>query len=302
MGRRIAKKIDGVIVEKYLWQGLTRLLAVYDGSDNLLMRFEYADGRMPVAMTKGGSTYYLTYDQVGSLRVVADASGNVVKRIDYDSFGNIIDDTDPAFEVPFGFAGGVHDRDTGLVRFGYRDYDSDTGRWTAKDPIFFTGGDTDLYGYCLNNPINLIDPTGEFINLGTAGVGAAIGAAVGAVNALFNHGDVFKGALTGAAVGSLAGLTFGTSIIANSIIGAGIGAVSDIAAQRYANPCADINATSVVISTLAGAVGGGAGTAMLKGGASAIDATLLGGAISGGSAMGLNFVASPGSNMVPYNR
>ena len=89
LGRRIAKKIDGVIVEKYLWQGLTRLLAVYDGSDNLLMKFEYADGRTPAAMTKSGLTYYLTYDQVGSLRVVADVSGNMLKRIDYDSFGNI---------------------------------------------------------------------------------------------------------------------------------------------------------------------------------------------------------------------
>ena len=159
-GRRISKKIDGIIVEKYLWQGLTRLLAIYDGSDNLLMRFEYADGRMPVAMIKGGSTYYLTYDQVGSLRVVADTSGNVVKRINYDSFGNILDDTDPTFEVPFGFAGGLHDRDTGLVRFGYRDYDPDTGRWTAKDPIFFAGGDTDLYSYCLSDPINFNDPWG----------------------------------------------------------------------------------------------------------------------------------------------
>ncbi len=55
---------------------------------NLLMRFEYADGRMPVAVTKGGSTYYLTYNQVGSLRLVADISGNVVKLIDYDSFGS----------------------------------------------------------------------------------------------------------------------------------------------------------------------------------------------------------------------
>ncbi len=162
LGRRIAKKVNGVIVEKYLWQGLTRLLAVYDGSDNLLMRFEYADGRMPVAMTSGGSTYYLTYDQVGSLRVVADASGNVVKRIDCDSFGNIIEDTDLSFEVPFGFAGGLHDKDTGLVRFGYRDYDPDTGRWTAKDPIFFAGGDTDLYGYVLNDPINLVDPWGLY--------------------------------------------------------------------------------------------------------------------------------------------
>jgi RHS repeat-associated protein len=302
LARRIAKKVGGVTVEKYLWQGITRLLAVYDGSDNLLMRFEYADTRMPVAMTKGGSTYYLAYDQVGSLRIVADASGNVVKRIDYDSFGNIISDTDPSFEVPLGFAGGLDDRDTGLIRFGFRDYDPDTGHWTAKDPIFFAGGDTDLYGYVLNDPINLVDPTGEFINLGAAGVGAAIGAAVGAVNALFNHGDVFKSALTGATIGSLAGLSFGTSIIANSIIGAGIGAVSDIAAQSYANPCVDINTTSVVISTLAGAIGGGTGTAMLKGGATAIDATLLSGAISGGSATGLNYVVSPGPNMVPYNR
>jgi len=77
-----------------------------------------------------------------------------------DSFGNIISDTNPSFGMPFGFAGGLHDRDTGLVRFGYRDYDPDTGRWTAKDPILFAGGDTDLYGYCLNNPINFIDPFG----------------------------------------------------------------------------------------------------------------------------------------------
>ena len=59
-----------------------------------------------------------------------------------------------------GFAGGLNDRDTGLVRFGYRDYDPDIGRWTAKDPILFAGGDTDLYGYVLNDPINFIDANG----------------------------------------------------------------------------------------------------------------------------------------------
>jgi RHS repeat-associated protein len=125
------------------------------------MRFEYADARMPMAMTKGGVTYYLTYDQVGSLRVVADASGNVIKRIDCDSFGSIINDTNPGFHVPFGFAGGLHDRDTGLVRFGFRDYDPDTGRWTAKDPILFKGRQADLYGYVQNNPVNWVDPDGR---------------------------------------------------------------------------------------------------------------------------------------------
>ena len=162
LGRRIAKKVNGVITEKYLWSGLTTLLAVYDGSDNLLMRFEYADSRMPFAMMKAGVLYYMAYDQVGSLKLVADSAGNVVKRVEYDTFGNIISDSNPGFAMPFGFAGGLYDRDTKLVRFGYRDYDPETGRWTAKDPIGFAGGDTDLYGYCVGDPVNWIDPRGLF--------------------------------------------------------------------------------------------------------------------------------------------
>ena len=46
------------------------------------------------------------------------------------------------------------------MKLSHRDYDPDIGRWTGKDPIFFAGGDTDLYGYCLNDSINLIDPKG----------------------------------------------------------------------------------------------------------------------------------------------
>jgi RHS repeat-associated protein len=161
-GRRIAKKVNGVIVEKYLWQGLTRLLAVYDGSNNIKSRFHYADGRMPVSMNQGSATYYFGYNQVGSLRAVFDSAGNIVKKIDYDSFGNILVDSNPTFTVPFGFAGGLHDRDINLVRFGFRDYDPEVGRWTAKDPIGFAGGDVDLYGYVLADPVNKVDPFGLF--------------------------------------------------------------------------------------------------------------------------------------------
>jgi len=172
-GRRIAKKLNGSVTEKYLWQGISRLLAVYDGSDNLLMRFQYADARVPFAMTRDGATYYLAYDQVGTPVAVFDASGNAVKQIDRDSFGNILSDSDPTFALPVGFAGGLYDPDTGLVRFGYRDYDPDTGRWTAKDPIRFAGGDTNLYGYCLSDPVNLADPYG-LISRGKLVVGTAI--------------------------------------------------------------------------------------------------------------------------------
>jgi RHS repeat-associated protein len=160
LGRRIARQVNGTTVEKYLWSGQTTLLAVYDGNDNLRQRFQYADDRMPFAMTMGGTTYYLVYDQVGSLRLVVDSGGTIVKRIDYDTFGNILSDSNPGFTVPFGFAGGLHDRDTGLVRFGFRDYLPEIGKWTAKDPIDFAGGDSNLYGYVANDPVNWVDPEG----------------------------------------------------------------------------------------------------------------------------------------------
>jgi len=54
----------------------------------------------------------------------------------------------------------LYDSDTGLTRFGFRDYDAETGRWTAKDPILFGGGDSNLYGFVLQNPVNWIDPWG----------------------------------------------------------------------------------------------------------------------------------------------
>jgi RHS repeat-associated protein len=161
LGRRIAKKVNGAVVEKYLWKDTTTLLAVYNGSDNLVTRFNYGDDRLPLSMTHNGSTYYLLVDPIGSLRAVTDASGNIVKRVDYDSFGNILVDTNPSLSVPFGFAGGLHDRTTGLVRFGARDYDPGIGRWTARDPIDFGGGDTNLYGYVMNDPVNWVDPEGE---------------------------------------------------------------------------------------------------------------------------------------------
>ena len=160
LGRRIAKSVDGTVVERYQWLGRTRLLAVLNADGSLKYRFAYADGRMPVAMTTGAGRYYLAHDQVGSLRAVVDAQGSVVKRITYDSFGNVLEDTNPALTLPFGFAGGLYDPDTGLLRFGFRDYDPDVGRWTAKDPIGFAGGDTDLYGYCVGDPINMFDKRG----------------------------------------------------------------------------------------------------------------------------------------------
>jgi RHS repeat-associated protein len=77
----------------------------------------------------------------------------------FDEFGNVLVDTNPSFQ-PFGFAGGLYDADTGLVWFGARDYDALIGRWTAKDPTLFGGGQENLYVYVNSDPLNFVDVDG----------------------------------------------------------------------------------------------------------------------------------------------
>src|SRR4029079_3061321 len=116
-------------------------------------------GNVPAYMVKGGVTYRFLTDRLGSPRLVVNAeTGEVAQRMDSDDFGRVTADTNPGFQ-PFGFAGGLYDAHTGLVRFGARDYDADTGRFISKDPIRFQGG-SNLYTYASNDPVNSKDPTG----------------------------------------------------------------------------------------------------------------------------------------------
>ncbi len=112
-------------------------------------------------MKVGSKHYRILKDHLGSPRLVVNAStGAIVQRMDYNEWGMVTLDTNPGFQ-PFGFAGGIYDQDTKLVKFGARDYDGSTGRWLSKDPILFDGGDTNLYGYVANDPVNFVDYYGE---------------------------------------------------------------------------------------------------------------------------------------------
>jgi RHS repeat-associated protein len=122
-------------------------------------------GHTPTSYTENGNTYYIITDHLGSPREIVESNGTILKTIDYDSFGNVIADSNPTLKIPFGFAGGLQDNDTGLVRFGYRDYDPSVGRWTARDPIGFAGGDTNLYGYVFSDPVNFVDLLGLEIEI-----------------------------------------------------------------------------------------------------------------------------------------
>jgi RHS repeat-associated protein len=145
----------------WLYQGQLNPVAELDGAGQVVARFIYGSRpNVPDYMVKNGTTYRLISDHVGSVRLVVDATtGVVAQRLDYDEWGRVTLDTTPGFQ-PFGFAGGLYDPDTKLVRFGARDYDAEVGRWTTRDPIRFDSSGTNLYSYALTDPVNLLDLNG----------------------------------------------------------------------------------------------------------------------------------------------
>jgi RHS repeat-associated protein len=159
--RRIGKKLNGTLVKAFLYQGQVSPIAELDPTNAVVSRFVYGDAdHVPEYLIKDVSTYRIITDPIGSVRLVINTTtGDVAQRIDYDEFGRVIVNTNPGFQ-PFGFAGGLYDDDTKLTRFGARDYDAETGRWTAKDPLGFAAGQENFYVYVGNDPINSIDPDG----------------------------------------------------------------------------------------------------------------------------------------------
>ena len=135
------------------------MTATVDGTGAVTTYYYDSDDRL-FAAERGGERYYVGTDAVGSPRIVVKASdGSVVRKVTYDSFG-VEKEITGSFELPIGYAGGLRDTVSGLVRFGLRDYDPAAGRFTASDPSFFRGSAENLYTYASNNPITQKDPTG----------------------------------------------------------------------------------------------------------------------------------------------
>ncbi|MFZ4403006.1 MAG: RHS repeat domain-containing protein [Pseudobdellovibrionaceae bacterium] len=215
--RRLARQKSGKITNRYVWLSDTQLLAQINGQGQVDQFYVYATrSHVPDFMYKGSSILMLITDHVGSVRKVIDSqTGQVVQDLDYDEFGNVTKDTNPGYQ-PFGFAGGLYDPDTKMVKFGARTYDPSIGRWISKDPILFDGGDGNLYGYVGNDPVNFVDPTGlittkDIINNGRKGLTLGIGVGLFAGFVTANPG-------TGFAVGLATGLLYAGYLSADQII------------------------------------------------------------------------------------
>ncbi|MBK7352012.1 MAG: hypothetical protein IPI92_19345 [Gemmatimonadetes bacterium] len=159
--RRVGRKWNGAVTHRWLYQNQLNPIAELDSAGALVSRFVYGSrANVPDYLVRGGAVYRLVTDHLGSVRAVVDtATGAVAQWTSYDAWGDVLADSGSGFQS-FGFAGGLTDAATGLVRFGARDYDPAAGRWTAKDPVGFLAGGTNLVAYAAQDPIDLLDPSG----------------------------------------------------------------------------------------------------------------------------------------------
>jgi RHS repeat-associated protein len=159
--RRIGRKVNGSLVQAFVYGDQLNPVAELDSLGSIVAHFVLGERiNVPDFTVKSGVAYRIITDHLGSVRLVVEAStGQVVQSIRYDSFGQVIQNTNPAFQ-PFAFAGGLLDDETRLLRFGARDYAPDIGRWQAKDPLYFEAGGTNLAEYVSGDPVNAVDPAG----------------------------------------------------------------------------------------------------------------------------------------------
>jgi RHS repeat-associated protein len=149
----------------------SRTLTVYDGlqawadldsSGNPIERYVYSDELDDLVASYDpvdGLQWYLT-DHQNSIRGVVDNTGTLINTIVYDPFGTVVSQSDPSHSSRFLYAGRELDSTTGLYDFRSRWYDSGSGRFLSEDPISFVGGDSNLYRYVSNSPMNFTDPLG----------------------------------------------------------------------------------------------------------------------------------------------
>ena len=158
LGRRIEKVANGQ-TKRYVYDGEDILLE-YDGANVLQARYTHGPGiDEPIAVTKGGATFFYHQDGLGTVTDLTNAAGATAKSYAYDAYGNIVDQMG-TLDQPYSYTGREFDAETGLHYYRARYYDPASGRFLQKDPIGFLGKDVNLYRYVHSNPANQTDPAG----------------------------------------------------------------------------------------------------------------------------------------------
>ena len=123
-----------------------------DGSNNPLVRYLYGAGveqiltRTVASGANAGPWAYFT-DNEGSVRDLANWSGQVQDHLDYSGFG-VLTESNPSVGDQYTYTGGQLQKTIGLQLNGARQYASNSGRWTSEDPLMFLRGGPECLPLC----------------------------------------------------------------------------------------------------------------------------------------------------------
>ncbi|MBV6480152.1 MAG: tRNA(Glu)-specific nuclease WapA [Ignavibacteria bacterium] len=134
-------------------------LATY--KDTTLVEW-YVQGNGIEGKIKGTTGYYYYKDHLGSVRAVVSDNGDLVSAQDYDGWGYLLQnrsyDSDSS---KYKFTGKERDKESEYDYSYARNYDSRIGIFNSSEPIPASSFGWGSYIYCADNPLRIIDPTGE---------------------------------------------------------------------------------------------------------------------------------------------
>ena len=261
-GLRIEKRNSEGLVIKYIY---VNDQLVEEQRNNALIDYLYDEEQSLYGFILNKSTkYYYIRDINKNILGIVDNSGKLMVSYKYDSYGNIKQisgDLSLGNLNPFRYKGYYYDNESGMYYCKSRYYVAYWRRWLNMDRIEYLDntniGNINLFSYCNNNPVMMIDDKGNMPKWAKWLIGGAL--VVGAI-AL----TVATAGLSGGLATALGGGVLG-NVASGVIVGAGVGALTNAGKQIISNGFDNFNWAEVGKSALSGGIAGGIAGGLFSG-------------------------------------
>ena len=159
LGYLAGETVDGTQTSYLVDPASQSVLSAYSGG-SLIADYNYGLGL--VSQTGPSGTGYYDFDASGNTIGITGSSGTYVNQYSYLPFGETTT-ISATLPNPFQFGGqvGIMTLTDGLDYMRARDYVVSTGQFASNDPLGLNGGDTNVRRYTMNQPTDMIDPSGK---------------------------------------------------------------------------------------------------------------------------------------------